>query len=204
MVIETTPTFPVLTVQSPLLTVSRQQEDPMEVLRRAGTAAYAAVFWETQEALPALTVLAERLGPRLLLSERWQQDLPQCGVLISSSLSGGTAEQRFVEAAQAAHRRCWLLLEWMCMEFLLPCPSGMGTPLTKSALEARLEGHRSFFDPGLCCEYIHWLEDGHGRMVLYDTAETLTQKAILARQAGFQGVVVCDGAVSDGSSDQVS
>ena len=36
MVIETTPTFPVLTPQSPLLTVSRQAEDPEEVLRRAG------------------------------------------------------------------------------------------------------------------------------------------------------------------------
>lgn len=192
MVIETTPTFPVLTVQSPLLTISRQPEDPTEILQRAGTAAYAAVFWEMPEVLPALTVLVERLGPRLLLPERWQQALPQCGVLISSSLSGGTARQRFAEAVQAAPRRCWLLLEWMCMEFPLPCPSGEGISLKKTALEARLAGRSSFFDPNLCCEYVHWLADGQGRMVLYDTAETLTQKAILARQAGFQGVVICD------------
>ena len=45
--------------------------------------AYAAVFWDGAEDLPALTVLAEQLGPRLLLPECWQRDLPQCGVLIS-------------------------------------------------------------------------------------------------------------------------
>lgn len=192
MVIETTPTFPVLTAQSPLLTLSPRREDPSEVLRRAGTAAYAAVFWDDPEDLEDLTVLAQRLGPRLLLPERWQRDLPQCGMLISSSLSGGTARQRFSEAAQSAPRRCWLLLEWLSMEFPLPCPSGDGISLDKPQLEARLQGRRSFFDPGLCCEYTHWVQDGQGRMVLYDTAETLTQKALLARESGFQGVVVCE------------
>ena len=190
MVIETTPTFSVLTPQSPLLTVSRQAEDPEEVLRRAGAAAYAAVFWDGAEDLPALTVLAEQLGPRLLLPECWQRDLPQCGVLISSSLSGGTAMQRFSEAAEAAPGRCWLLLEWLSMEFPLPCPSGDGQALGKEALHARLQDRQNFFDSGLCCAYTHWLEDGRGRMVLYDTADTLTQKAHLARQAGFQGVVL--------------
>lgn len=196
MVIETMPTFPVLTAQSPLLVVSRTHEDPEGLLRRTGTAAYAAVLWKEPDILPMLTTLAERLGPRLLLPERWQQLLPQCGVLISSSLSGGTARQRFAEAAQAAPRRCWLMLEWLSMEFPLPCPSGDGTSLSRNALETRLEGRSSFFDPGLCCQYVHFLDQGQGRMVLYDTAETLAQKAVLAREAGFQGAVVCDGTAS--------
>ena len=76
------------------------------------------------------------------------------------------------------------------MEFPLPCPSGDGQALGKEALHARLQDRQSFFDSGLCCAYTHWLEDGRGRMVLYDTADTLTQKAHLARQAGFQGVVL--------------
>lgn len=193
MVIETTPVFPVLTAQSPLLVVSRQHEDSEALLCRAGTAAYVAILWDEPEIQAGLTDMAEQLGPRLLLPERWQQVLPQCGVLISSSLSGGTAKQRFAEASRAAPHRCWLLLEWLSMEFPLPCPSGYGTVLAKTELKARIQGRKRFFDPGLCCEYAHWVEQDQGHLILFDTAETLTQKAFWAREAGFQGVVVCDG-----------
>ena len=190
MVIETTPTFPVLTPQSPLLTVSRQAEDPEEVLRRAGAGAHAAVVLGSAGGPPAGAEAAGEGGLGGQAPGGTPGDLPQCGVLISSSLSGGTAMQRFSEAAEAAPGRCWLLLEWLSMEFPLPCPSGDGQALGKEALHARLQDRQSFFDSGLCCAYTHWLEDGRGRMVLYDTADTLTQKVHLARQAGFQGVVL--------------
>ena len=89
MVIETSPSFPVLTAQSPLLLVSQTPEDPEGLIRNAGTAAFVAALWEQPETQEQLTSLAERLGPRLLLPEQWGQALPQCGVLISSSVSGG-------------------------------------------------------------------------------------------------------------------
>lgn len=192
MVIETSPAFPVLTAQSPLLLVSSGPENPEELIRSAGTAAYVAALWEQPEARDALTELAARLGPRLLLPEQWAQILPQCGVLISSSVSGGSLSQRLREAAQAAPRRSWLMLEWLAMDFTLPCPSGTGTQLHRDQLSGLLDAYPSYFDEDLSCQYLHYLENGACHMVLYDTADTLARKAALARNAGFAGAVVLE------------
>ena len=190
MVIETSPSFPVLTAQSPLLLVSQTPEDPEGLIRNAGTAAFVAALWEQPETQEQLTSLAERLGPRLLLPEQWGQVLPQCGVLISSSVSGGSLSQRLKEAAQAAPRRCWLMLEWLAMDFTIPCPSGTGTALQREQLSTLLDAYPSFFDEDLSCQYLHFADGNTFHMVLYDTADTLARKAALAREAGFAGAVI--------------
>ena len=187
MVFELAPTFPVLTPQSPLLLVSRSPEDPVSLAQRAGAATYVATLWNEIEALKSL---AQILGPRLLVPEASAQALAQCGVLISSSISGGSFTQRLSEAAAAAPRRCWLNLEWLAMEFSLPCPSGEGRVLEPAALEAVTDRRPTFFDPDLVCRYCHEYRSGKGYMTLYDTAETLGQKAAMAKDAGFQGAVL--------------
>ena len=99
-------------------------------------------------------------------------------------------EQRLTEAAQAAPERCWLLLERLQHRFPLPCPTGQGTVLAEAALGQILNAHPSFFDSSLSCRYCHFLQDGQGYFVLYDTEETLRHKLELAKAAGFQGAVV--------------
>ena len=130
-----------------------------------------------------LLALAEQYGPRLLVSEVWSRVLPRCGVLISSAISGGTFSQRVEEAARAYPRRCWLLLEPLSMEFPLPCPTGVGKeiPITNDG--------KSFYSEALCCQYTHFVQNQQGRMVLWDTADTLGRKLELARAAGFLGYV---------------
>jgi len=131
----------------------------------------------------ALIRQAERWGSRLLVPEVWRQILPQAGILISSSISGGTLRDRFLEAAAACPRRCWLLLEPLAMEFPLPCMSGIGKEITITNYR------QQFYSEDLQCMYTHFIRDGQGFMVLWDTAETLLKKLELARDCGFQGYV---------------
>lgn len=131
----------------------------------------------------ALTTLARERGPKLLVPEVWHQILPQAGILVSSSISGGTLQDRFREAAAAYPKRCWLLLEPVSMEFPLPCPSGIGKEITI------IDYHQQFHSKELECMYSHFVRHGRGFMVLWDTEHTLLEKLELAQRCGFQGYV---------------
>ena len=134
-----------------------------------------AVGWEDPDALPLLLQLAET-GRRLLVPEIWQAALPQAELLVSSAMSGGDLKQRF---RQLPGQRCWLRLEPMRMAFPLPCPDGQGTTVTD------LPESSGFYAEALGCRYIH----APGQVILFDTAETLEQKILLAKDCGFQGFV---------------
>ena len=129
----------------------------------------------------ALRLLAQDLGPKLVLPEVWQDVFPYAGVLISSSISGGTLGLRLQEAAIRNPQRCWLLVEPMQMQFSLPCPAGVGMPICRPHTE------HSFDSEALCCQYTHFIHNGHGAMVLWDTEQTLQRKLELAQYYGFQG-----------------
>lgn len=131
---------------------------------------------------PWLLDLEAQVGPELLVPEVWRNVLTEAGILISSAISGGTFAQRVSEAVQEAPGRCWLLLEPLSHVFSLPCPTGCGEPLTVLP-----QKRHYFFSPELCCRYACDLDQG--RMILYDTRESLTEKIRLAEEAGFCGVV---------------
>lgn len=164
-------------------------EEVQDLLALAWKGRRAVADWEDARLEPELTALEKALGPQLLVSERWQQALPQAGVLIPAALSGGVLAQRLREAAEAAPGRCWLRLEPVRMRFPLPCPTGCGQALSQPALEAKLKGKRTFFSEALCCRYAYDLDSGTA-MLLYDTDETLEQKLRLARDSGFTGAVL--------------
>lgn len=195
MVFDNLGDFPLLTSQSSLLLVSPFPEEAEALVRRAGTESYVVPLWDSQE---LLTQVAAILGPRLLVPEPLAQALPQCGVLIPSSISGGEFRQRLQEAAQQYPRRCWLLLERLCMEFPLPCPSGNGAALSQEQLNTLLRAHPSFHDPGLCCRYCHYNRDGRYYMTLFDTEDTAMQKATLAEKAGFLGAISLQSSAAGG------
>jgi len=140
-----------------------------------------AVLTQDRQDEAELRLLARKLGPRLVVPEVWRDVLPQAGLLISSAISGGTLRERFLEAAAAAPRRCWLLLEPMRMEFPLPCPTGTGQSI--SAIDCR----NVFYSEALCCQYTHFIRSGTGFMLLWDTDETLQRKLALAKSCGFLG-----------------
>lgn len=168
MVLHTIPDFPQLPVQQ-LDAVSLQTGSPIAILTT------------DLASEPALLSLAEALGPRLVVPEVWREVLPQAGLLISSAISGGSLRQRFQEAAERSPRRCWLLLEPMQMEFPLPCHTGIGKPIDAATYD------RQFFSKDLCCQYTHFIRNGQGIMVLWDTEESLSKKLELAKNCNFLG-----------------
>ena len=103
MVLPSIPNFPQIPCCT-LQTVPANPEGPVAVLETG------------REKEAELRLLAERLGPRLVVPEVWRELLPHAGLLISSAISGGTMKQRFEEAVRAAPRRCWLLIEPLRME----------------------------------------------------------------------------------------
>lgn len=141
------------------------------------------------EAEQPLLALEQQLGQRLLVPEVWRNVLQTAGILISSSLSGGTLRDRFAEADLVAPGRCWLRLENLRMRFSLPCPDGCGTPLAENDLAQILSEDSSFYSPELCCRYCYDLPDS---IVLYDTAQTQQEKLTMAAHMGFCGAVLLD------------
>ena len=148
---------------------------------------YVAVHTVSRDAEPSLTDLEAVLGARLLVPEVWRDILPKAGLLIPSALSGGTLQQRLLEASEAAPGRCWLVLERVQMRFPLPCPSGCGEKIPREELDKLLQTGSSFYSPELCCRYCYDLPAG---IVLYDTEKTWEEKIKLAQSAGFSGALV--------------
>lgn len=141
----------------------------------------AAVLTTCPEDESTLALVAMHKGASLILPEYWSMHFPECGVLISSAISGGDLSQRFQEAAACFPGRCWLHLEPVHAVFSLPCPTGAGAPMAEAPTGP------SFFSQALCCQYAHFLQGNQGRAALWDTEETLEKKLQLARQAGFLG-----------------
>ncbi len=149
---------------------------PGQIRSAMTNADYLAAVWQDRTAEVPLSVLEKEYGSHLLVSECWRQLLSHAGILISSSISGGDLRQRFRQAAEAAPNRCWLLLERLSMRFPLPCPDGQGQP-------AEQPEEAGFFAESLGCRYVHQ----PGKVILFDTDETLAQKRQMAISAGFLG-----------------
>ena len=85
------------------------------------------------------------------------------------------------------------------MDFVLPCRSGEGTPLTPEELSARRErcGAAVFFSEELCANYFSYTAQGRAHFVLFDTAETLRCKLRLGRERGIETAFLMYPEVSD-------
>ena len=145
------------------------------LLDAAKQAEFLAVCWDT---LPEPEILHDLSGlsSRLLVPVSWQSLLPQAGLLVSSSISGGDLRQRFQTLAD--RRCCWLVPERLCRQFPLPCPDGQGFPLSEIPRDS------GFYSEALGCRYVHRPQN----VILFDTEETLEYKIHLAQECGFLGV----------------
>ena len=129
-----------------------------------------------EDRLPFLSRLGAMLaqsGRRLYVPERFA--VPEASVLICTALSGGT-------------QRVALDCQRLAMDFVLPCRSGEGTPLTPEELSARRErcGAAVFFSEELCARYFTYRTGCENHYVLFDDAQTLRKKAALAENRGIR------------------
>ena len=154
-----------------------------------------------EDRLPFLSRLGAMLaqsGRRLYVPERFA--VPEASVLICTALSGGTLRERLSDAAaRYGTQRIALDCQRLAMDFVLPCRSGEGTPLTPEELSARRErcGAAVFFSEELCANYFSYTAQGRAHFVLFDTAETLRCKLRLGRERGMETAFLMYPEVSD-------
>ena len=149
----------------------------------------------TGEQRALLCTLAQRLrrgGRRLYVP----QDCAVEGahVLVGSAVSGGTLRALLCEAIGRYGAGCTALAaEQLCMDFALPCPTGVGAPLTAPAFDAlrRAHGAKTHFSAELCARYFTYCEGQTLHLVLFDDADTLRRKLSLARSLGVGDAFLC-------------
>ena len=127
-----------------------------------------------------------RKNRTLFVPESYARAAPQSLVLIGTAVSGGTLEYRLREAKERYGTRLALDAERLRMDFSLPCPDGVGTPLSAEAFAALREREKPtiFFSPALCARYFTYQRGGQTHFVLFDDADTLKRKLRLGQQLG--------------------
>lgn len=141
-----------------------------------------------------LRLLGEQLryiGKRFFLPEEYAGCCQSASVLLCTAMSGGNYERRLRRAAQrVGTRRLSLDLQWLRMDFPLPCPDGEGEYLTAEELR-KLKANCSpvtFYSKELAAEYFTYSRGEEHHFVLYDTPDTLTRKLCIAAKLGCGAV----------------
>lgn len=183
-----------------------------QLLQECSRRAYAGVIADFEHAptkdrltvlltlLPALT----RMGLPLAVPESYGPHMPDnAKILVSSAISGGSITERLGSAVQTWPGRVWLELRRLMMDFTLPCPSGEGTALTKAELDGLQAAHPgiSFFSSELGCHYFTYQEGPQAHFVLFDTANSLHHKLVLAQSMGIDTAVLLYPETADILSD---
>ncbi|MCI9263392.1 MAG: hypothetical protein HFF06_02345 [Oscillospiraceae bacterium] len=110
-------------------------------------------------------------------------------ILISTALSGGSLRGRLEEARERyGHDRLALWVERRAEDFLLPSPSGAGSPLTAEELERRRGeyGGDVFFSAELCAHYFTYMAGEKGHFVLFDDVGSIRKKLRLGEELGIR------------------
>ena len=164
-----------------------------EILRECQARGFSGAILDFENHLPPLEQIAGQLdeqfarrGWTLYVSERYGSHAPHARVMIPSALSGGSLQQRLVEALERfGESRVVLALEKRIEDFRLPSPTGSGQALTERELEElrRRLSPSVFFSGELCARYFTYTsrEDG-AHFVLFDDGETMCRKVEVARQ----------------------
>ena len=102
--------------------------------------------------------------------------------LICTAISGGNFVQRLQEAAAGRDRAGGLALDVqrLRMDFTLPAQSGLEL---QDLLDR--ESPSVFFSQDLCARYFTYARDGETHFVLFDDADTLSQKLRTGGNMGF-------------------
>lgn len=140
-----------------------------------------------------LDALCTRRGWELFLPEWYAAAAPNACVLISSALSGGTLEHRLTQAlSRFGPERTVLALERVAEDFLLPAPTGCGTPLSPSDLEQlrRRLCPTVFFSRELCARYFTYRAADGIHFVLFDDPNTLCRKLECAKTIGIRTLLL--------------
>lgn len=112
------------------------------------------------------------------------KNIPPGFYLTDCAVSGGTLESFLNTAMELSGGKLCIRLNLIAMDFVLPCRTGLGTPIIPSRLEQLRKAYVSHFSPALMMQYLTYLEHGQLHAVLFDTLDTLDKKLKLAETLG--------------------
>lgn len=144
--------------------------------------------------------LCQSRGLECFVSEGCGGAAPTATVIIPTALSGGSLQNRLEEAQNRyGPDRVAVWVERSAEDFLLPSPTGSGTPLTMEELERRREEYGSsvFFSSELCAHYFTYMAGEQGHFVLFDDAGSIRKKLLMARQLGITTAFLPYGATAE-------
>lgn len=124
-----------------------------------------------------------------------ESELPPGCYLADCAVSGGTLRDYLQKAQEAAGGRLCIRIAPVYMDFSLPCPSGVGRPLTVAELQALHQGSPCYFSQALCTEYFTFLREGQAHVVLFDSLTSLRAKYKAVEAAGISMVLIEDPAL---------
>ncbi len=145
---------------------------------------------ESHRFLAELSRQLRQAGKRLYVPLRKAALFPDAHVLFGTALSGGNYYQHLRRTAkELGARRIALDLQWLRMEFPLPCPSGVGRTLQPQQLKELMARQQpvSLFSEALCANYFTYTRGAEHRFVLYDTEDSILKKLRFASQLGCSG-----------------
>lgn len=183
------------------------------VLRECTRRSYSSVILDFQEPPREdlerfVRLLEQRLATRnltLMIPEAYACKDSAALVLIGTALSGGNYRERLQEAAEqyGGFRRLALDTERLRMDFSLPCPSGMGTPLSATEFQALLDQEQPavFFSPDLCARYFTYTREKLVHFVLFDDAGTLREKLRIGTELEIPAACIPWPEISDIAED---
>lgn len=157
-------------------------------------------FW--CKVIPELDEALKRQSKRFFLPETYANYSAHASLFLSSALSGGSLHARLETAVQAyGAERLVLALHRAGEDFPLPCPNGIGTPLTQQELQDRIQRfspHGTFFSAALCARYFTYMVRGQGaHFILFDDGESLCKKRSVAEKLGIRQFFLLYPAVED-------
>lgn len=150
----------------------------------------------TEDRFRFLRLLGDNLrysGKRFFVPESYALCCKSGYVLFPTALSGGSYADRLKRSAKLiGAKRLVLDLQWLRMDFPLPCPSGEGTPLCGEELRRLMAEKKPehFYSKPLAAEYFSYQSGQEHRFVLYDTPATLAEKLRFAASIGCETAFV--------------
>ena len=168
-----------------------------ELLRECRAGAFSGIVADferppTEERLHFLKLLGDNLryvGKRFFVPLSYAACCKSAFVLFPTALSGGCYAEQLKQCARLVGvKRIALDLQWLRMDFPLPCPTGEGKPLSGDELRRLAEKHKpaQFYSKPLAAAYFSYQSGQEHRFVLYDTPATLAEKLRFAASIGCE------------------
>ena len=132
---------------------------------------------------------AEKNSLDIYMTESVSEHSPHAKVLVETALSGGTLTE-YLKGAVAKYgaSRIALDIERIRMDFTLPSYDGKGEALTAEQLEKLLKQRHSpsFLSKDLCAHYFTYRNKNAAHFVLYDNAQSIKRKMVIAEKMSIK------------------